>query len=227
MDSGAILRAMARAVKRKRPYNVSLRQEQAQITRQRLLDATRRLMATGAYSTVTMEEIAKNAGVAYQTVYAIFGTKLQLAKDMIQAGFHFEGLPELVARANAAADPEAALRIGAQISPLIHETCADVVRFMRESGDAELLTRYHQNEELRLTQEAHIPALLRASGSLRPALSDPVAPSVVWAMTGTDFYALLVFQRGWTPSQYEEWLGSALISLLLEPAERAKASIPS
>jgi hypothetical protein len=49
---------------------------------------------------------------------------------------------------------------------------------------------------------------------------------VLWAMTGTDFYALLVFQRGWTPSRYEEWLGSALISLLLEPAARAKGSIP-
>lgn len=218
---------MARAVKRKRPYNASLRQEQAQTTRQRILDAARRLMATGTYSSVTMEEIAKSAGVAYQTVYAVFGTKLQLAKDMIQAGFHFEGLPELVAGANASPDPATALRIGAQISRLIHETCADLVRFMRESGDADLLARYHQNEELRLTQEAHLPALLRASGSLRPALSDTEVLSVLWAMTGTDFYALLVFQRGWTPSRYEEWLGSALISLLLEPAERAKGSIPS
>src|SRR5438552_665417 len=99
---------MARAVKRKRPYNVSLRQEQANMTRRRILDAARRLMARGTYSSVTMEEIANEAGVAYQTVYAVFGTKLQLAKDMIQAGFHFEGLPELAARANATSDPEAA-----------------------------------------------------------------------------------------------------------------------
>src|ERR1700730_11992388 len=137
---------MAPAVKRKRTYNVSLRQEQAQMTRQRILHAARRLLVKGTYSSVTMEDIAQEAGVAYQTVYAVFGTKLQLAKEVIQAGFHFDGLDELVAQANAASDPEVGIQIGAAISRQIHETCADVVRFMRESGDAELLARYRQND---------------------------------------------------------------------------------
>ena len=66
---------MTKAVKRKRNYNASFRQEQAQMTRQRILDAARRLLTRGTYTTVTMEDIAKEAGVAYQTVYAVFGTK--------------------------------------------------------------------------------------------------------------------------------------------------------
>jgi len=213
---------VAKAVKRTRNYNVSFRQEQAQMTRQRILDAARRLLIKGTYSSVTMEDIAQEAGVAYQTVYAVFGTKLQVAKDVIQAGFHFEAVDELVARANATPDPEVAMRIGAQISRRIHETCADLVRFMRESGDAELLARYHQNEEMRLSQQAHIPALLQRSGRLQPGLSQSDALAVLWAMTGTDFYSLLVFQRGWTPSRYEDWLGAALIRLLLVPAKRVK-----
>jgi AcrR family transcriptional regulator len=213
---------VAKAVKRTRNYNVSFRQEQAQMTRQRILDAARRLLIKGTYSSVTMEDIAQEAGVAYQTVYAVFGTKLQVAKDVIQAGFHFEAVDELVARVNATPDPEVAMRIGAEISRRIHETCADLVRFMRESGDAELLARYHQNEEMRLSQQAHIPALLQRSGRLQPALSQSDALAVLWAMTGTDFYSLLVFQRGWTPSRYEDWLGTALISLLLVPAKRVK-----
>jgi hypothetical protein len=46
-------------------------------------------------------------------------------------------------------------------------------------------------------------------------------------MTGTDFYSLLVFQRGWPPDRYEDWLGTALISLLLLPAKRVKpATVP-
>jgi hypothetical protein len=28
----------------------------------------------------------------------------------------------------------------------------------------------------------------------------------------------LVFERGWTPSRYEEWLGDATINMLLQPA---------
>jgi AcrR family transcriptional regulator len=219
--------AMAKVVKRKRNYNASLRQEQAQMTRQRILDAARRLLIKGTYSSVTMEDIAQEAGVSYQTVYAVFGTKLQLAKDVIQEGFHFNGLEELAARANATPDPEAAFRIGAEISRRIHETCADLVRFMRESGDAELLARYHQNEELRLSQQAHIPALLQDSSRLKPGLSQDEVLAVLWAMTGTDFYSLLVFQRGWTPSQYEDWLGMALISLLVAPGERVKPATAS
>jgi AcrR family transcriptional regulator len=215
---------MAPAVKRKRTYNVSLRQEQAQMTRQRILEAARRLLTKGTYSSVTMEEIAKEAGVAYQTVYAVFGSKLQLAKDVVEAGFHFEGLDELTARANAAPDPEVAMRLGAEISRRIHETCADLVRFMRESGDAELLARYHQNNALRLSQVAHVPALLQRSGRLRPELSESEALAVLWALTGPDLYAMLVFQQGWTPSRYQDWLATALISLLLVPSERLETS---
>ena len=112
------------------------------------------------------------------------------------------------------------MRLSAEISRRIHETCADLVRFMRESGDPELLERYHQSEDMRLSGEAHIPALLQASGRLQPGLSQSEVAAVLWTMTGTEVYSMLVFQRGWTPSHYEDWLGTALISLLLVPAER-------
>jgi hypothetical protein len=111
------------------------------------------------------------------------------------------------------------MRIGAELSRRVHEICADLVRFMRESGDPELLERYHQSENLRLSQQAHVPELLKNSGRLRPGLSDAEVAAVLWAMTGTDLYTLLVFERGWTPSHYEDWLGTALISLLLVPAD--------
>jgi hypothetical protein len=43
--------------------------------------------------------------------------------------------------------------------------------------------------------------------------------SVIWALTGSDTYSRLVFERGWTLSRYEEWLGATLISLLLRPLQ--------
>jgi len=217
---------MVRAVKAKRNYNASLRQEQALMTRQRILDAARRLLTRGTYSSVTMEEIAQEAGVSYQTLYAIFGNKLQLAKDVIEAGFQFEDVSELAARANAAPDPEVGMRLGAEISRRIHETCADLVRFMRESGDPELLERYHQSENMRLSLQAHIPALLQASGRVQPGMSQSEMAAVLWTMTGTEVYSMLVFQRGWTPSRYEDWLGTALISLLLVPADTVNPPSP-
>jgi AcrR family transcriptional regulator len=210
---------MATVVKRKRTYNASLRQEQAQMTRSRILDAARRLLTAGTYSSVTMEDIAKEAGVSYQTVYAVFGTKLRLAQEIIRVGFHFEGVEELVAQLRQSSDPEVGLRGAAQISRRIQETCADLLRFMRESGDPALLARYHENQELRLTQLGSLSAALDQSGRLRAGMSPAEVLAVIWAMTGSDLFSMLVFERGWTPSRYEEWLGNALISLLLKPRE--------
>jgi AcrR family transcriptional regulator len=206
---------MGRDVKEKRPYNAALRQEQARNTRERILDAARRLLVRGTYGSVTMEEIARDAGVAHQTVYAIFRTKLGLAHAMVEAGFHFEDVDGAGEPLGSPGDPEAEIRRGARFSRRIHETCADLVRFMRESGDPDLLNRYRENEQRRLREESFLPAFLSQSGRLRPELSAESALDIIWSMTGSDFYTLLVFERGWTPGQYEEWLAQSLIELIL------------
>src|SRR4029077_5672354 len=102
----------------------------------------RRLLARGTYSSVTIDEIAEEAGVSYQTVYSVFGTKLRLAHAIIEVGFHVEGVEERGAEFARSPDPEVCLRGGAEISRSIQERCADLFRFMHESGDPELLKRY-------------------------------------------------------------------------------------
>jgi AcrR family transcriptional regulator len=210
---------MAKVVKSesKRTYNTALRQELAQVTRQRIIDAARRLLVNGTYSSVTMDDIASEAGVAYQTVYSVFGTKLRLAQTIIASGFHVEGVDELIALVRESPDPEDALRTGARIARRLNEACADLVRFMRESGDPDLLKRNHEMEASRLSEVGFVPKRLENSGRLRPSLSAAEVLDVIWALSGADWYIQLVFQRGWTPSRYEQWLGDALINLLLQP----------
>ncbi len=131
-----------------RTYNGALRKEQAQMTRGRILDAARRLLLSGTYSSVTMEDIAREAGVAYQTVYGIFGTKLRLAQGLIEIGFpHVADALKLFDQLGPSDDPELGLRTGARVNRLIYELCADLLRFMRESGDPGLLARYREREE--------------------------------------------------------------------------------
>lgn len=209
---------MARGVKRKRPYNATLRREQAELTRRRILDAARQRLTDGTYSSVTIEEIAGEAGVSVQTVYASFGTKLGLAQEIVRIGFHSVDVEELALPLRRSQDPEVWLRSTAMISRHIQENCADLLRFMRESGDPELLARYRHHQELRLSQEGFLPAALEASGRLRDSVSQSEALSVIWSITGPDVYSMLVFDRGWTPARYEEWLGSALVTLLLTEA---------
>jgi hypothetical protein len=116
-------------------------------------------------------------------------------------------------------DPELGLRTSARVSRLIYELCADLLRFMRESGDPALLKHYRDREEQRLTGmvEHGVPELLGRSGRMRAGISPSEAVAVIWALCGPDQYTQLVFERGWTPSRYEQWLGDALVNTLLQP----------
>ncbi len=212
---------MVKDVKARRTYNGALRREQAGMTRGRILDAARRLLASGTYSSVTMEDIAREAGVSYQTVYGIFGTKQRLAQGLIEIGFpHVADALKLFDQLGPSEDPVLGLRTSARVARLIYELCADLLRFMRESGDPGLLERYREREEQRLAGmiQYGVPDRLDRSGRLRAGISPSEAVAVIWTLSGPDQYTDLVFQRGWTPARYEEWLGDALINTLLEPA---------
>ena len=190
------------------------------MTRGRILDAARRLLTSGTYSSVTMQDIAREAGVAYQTVYGIFGTKLRLAQALIEVGFpHVADALKLFEPLRETADPELWFRTGARVNRLIYELCADLLRFMRESGDPGLLTRYRAREEQRLvgmTQAGLVP-MLENSGRLRPGISATDAVAVIWSWSGPNHYTDLVFERGWTAAHYEQWLGDSMINTLLQP----------
>ena len=220
---------MVSAVKTRRTYNGTLRKEQAQMTRDRILEAARRLLVSGTYSSVTMEDIAREAGVAYQTVYGIFGSKLRLAQRLIEIGFpHVSDALQLFEAVPDSAEPEVWFRTGARVNRLIYELCADLLRFMRESGDPGLLKRFREREEQRLKgmTEFGVPARLERSGRLRAGISPAEAVEMMWALSGPDQYTQLVFERGWTPSRYEQWLGNAMINSLLEPPRpRSRAAV--
>src|SRR5260370_32974397 len=62
-------------VKSVRRYDSTLRRQQADQTRVRILDAAERMFAKRGYGATTMEAIASEAGVATDTVYASFRSK--------------------------------------------------------------------------------------------------------------------------------------------------------
>ena len=188
------------------------------MTRLRILDAASRLFVDRGYGNVRMDDIAKAAGVAYQTVYSVFGTKLAVAEGVIWSSFETEGIFQLMARGRESGDLEVGIRTGAQIARRLNERFAEIVRFMRESGDPALLAEYHKIESLRFDQiRSQVTVVLEGSGRLSGLVSPAEALGVIWAMCGTDLYNQLVVVRGWTPTRYEEWLGEALVNMLLQP----------
>jgi TetR/AcrR family transcriptional regulator, regulator of autoinduction and epiphytic fitness len=169
-----------------------------------------------------MDGIAREAGVAYQTVYAVFGNKLSVAQGIIWSSFDVEGIHDLIAQAKTFSDPEVALRTVARAARLISERLGDLLRFLRESGDPELLAEYEKVEQRRFEQEQSLLEILAGSGRLNEALPPAEALAIVWAMSGTQLHQQLVARRHWTGSRYEEWLGDALIALLLDPRSRSQ-----
>lgn len=203
-------------------YTTGLRREQAEQTRQRVVAAARRALVRGVYSKVTIDEIAREAGVAYQTVYAAFGTKLALADAVIAADWpHIAAALEAFDATAATTDAGRWLANLASMSRQIYEPCADLMRFLRESGDPKLLTRYHEVERGRYARLEPLRTLLDKEPPRKRSLSTSEAVDTVWALTGPEHYIELVFERGWTADRYESWLAETLQALVVRPRVKA------
>ena len=77
---------MARAT---RTYDSPLRDEQARLTRRRIVDAAHRMLLEGGYGAMTIAGLAREAGVSVQTVYNAVGGKADIVKavyDVALAG---------------------------------------------------------------------------------------------------------------------------------------------
>jgi AcrR family transcriptional regulator len=64
-------------------YRSERRQRQAEATRKDILGAARRRFAEHGYSATSMADIARDAGVAVQTIYASCGSKRELVLALV------------------------------------------------------------------------------------------------------------------------------------------------
>ena len=56
---------------------------------------------------------------------------------------------------------------------------------------------------------------LRETGELRDDLADDEVGDIIWATAGAEHYAQLVLGRGWTPTQFGDYLRELWGSLFL------------
>jgi len=208
---------MGTPVKPKRAYNTALRREQALVTHRRILDAARRLFIARGYAYVTMRDVAAEAGVAVQTVHAVFGTKLGLAQGIVELAFE-DVDPEvltLIRQADLAQDLMTTLRIVATSARRVQEHFADILLFMQQTGDPQLLDIADRFDAVRVESLAPVISALARAGVLRAGLTPKEAADLIWALTSPEWYGLLVRRREWDVNRWEENLGDTLVRLLL------------
>ena len=213
---------MARKV-RKRAYDSSSRRSAAEATRRSILDAARRLFLENGYVAATMPAIAEAAGIAMDTVYATVGKKPALFRLLIEMAISGEDGPvpaeerDYVRAIKAEPDAGRKLQIYAAAIRSIQARLAPLFRVLQGAAalDAELNELWQSISERRARNMHLLAENLAATGRLRAGLSVDKAADVIWSMNSSEFYLLLVEQRGWSPEEFEGWLGETRIRLLL------------
>jgi AcrR family transcriptional regulator len=209
----------------KRPYTSTLRAEQAQLTRDHILDAAEELFLADGYGTTTITRIARQAGVAADTVYATFGSKRGILQALMDARITGDtepvpllDRPEFTA-APAGADRSQRIRLVADGAAAIHERARRIDDLMLSAAGSDpqiaaLRTDIQQRQ--RLEGMRHALSVIKGPDPLRAPLDDDQAADILWALTSPDIHRMLTGQRHWTPGQYRRWLADAIQQLLFD-----------
>jgi AcrR family transcriptional regulator len=193
----------------------TLRDARAQVTRGRIADAARRLFLRDGYAATTLAAIAAEAGVAVQTVYAVYGSKAGILRTLRESVMNQPQAEALFAE--AIVEPSALRRLALFARSIRRrwESSVDVVAIHRDAGtaDPEIRAGVAATLERRRGGIRELAATLEAD--LRPGLDVARAAAILDALTLPEVYAELIDAAGWTPDAYETWLAAALVRELL------------
>jgi AcrR family transcriptional regulator len=210
-------------VKSRRTYSSRLREDQARHTRVRILEAAQRRFTVNGYAATTVESIAREAGVAVDTVYATFGTKRELLAQL--AYFRAAGDDAPVAVIDRAG-PQAARRETDQRRQIamfargvvtIIERVRPVDDILRSAGtiDAAVATLRAHIQEERFSSIRAFAGWLTSNGPLRGGISSGDAATIIWTLTSPEVHQLMRDARGWSRPRYVRWLTDSLTEILL------------
>jgi AcrR family transcriptional regulator len=207
----------------RRRYTSSLRTEQAAATRRAVLAAARELFTEQGDAATSIAAIAGRAGVAVDTVYAAAGRKPELMRELVETALSGtdEAVPaeqrDYVVRIRAAATAREKLAIYASAVAAIGIRMGPVHRALAEAAltDPDCAALRAEINARRAANMRLFAAELRATGELRPDLTDDEVADIVWSMNAAEYRALLVGERGWTDERFGAWLADAWMRLLL------------
>ena len=204
----------------KRPYSSARREAQARETRRSILDAAAELFVASGYAATTIQAVADQAGVAVQTVYAVFGTKRELLRQLIEStitGDEPEPVTERVTARSLAAEPDPRRRaeLDAALARLIAQRVAPIVRVAEEAAasDPELAAMMEAVRAARRDEMITSAAIL--AGPDRPRLEQEEAAATLYVLYSPHVADMLLRDYGWPPERYEAWLARMILEAVI------------
>ena len=208
----------------KRAYDSTRRQAQADETRRHILEAARKLFLERGYAGATAEAIAAEAGVALQTVYAIFKNKRKILLNLMNVSSPTgeEDLVPITERSGPRAvarepDQRRQLQMFAEIVAYNLDQVAVISKILVEAArtEVEIDKILQKLNKRRLEHMTLAVRQIAAHGPFRENVDESSATDTIWTLTSPDVFLLLTRERGWSKEQYAHWLGNILIRTLL------------
>ncbi|MEU3255403.1 TetR family transcriptional regulator [Streptomyces sp. NPDC006997] len=202
----------------RRRYDSPLRDEQARRTRQAIVTAAARLFVARGYAATSLADIATDAEVARPTVFAAFGSKAALLREVVDRALAGDDEPVPVAERPwfrpvwQGQTPQAVLRAYAEVCRLIGKRAAEIFEMVRRAADEgpELSDLWETMQHNRRAGAAMVVDHLR---TLTPAPHLPDherAVDVVWLFNDPAHYRSLVRTRGWSERAYTAWIADQM-----------------
>jgi TetR/AcrR family transcriptional regulator, regulator of autoinduction and epiphytic fitness len=201
------------------------RQRKAEQTRRRILAAAAGLFTRQGYAATTIQQIAEQADVAWQTVYSVFGTKAAILSAVFDVAVAGDDEPVPVAERpfvqaiGDAADPREKAGIFARH---LRESAARTASLLSvidaaAGTDPEIAALWRTLQDQRLRGMTLAASGFQEQGVLRPGLTVSRAADILSLYVGPWAYRVLVTEGGWSLDEYEAWLADTLYTQLLAP----------
>ena len=208
-------------VKRSRKYSSAVRDEQAARTRARVLDAAAALFLDRGYARTTVQDLADGAGVARDTVHAIFGGKARVLTALIDQRLVPDDSVANITETPAAqairdeTDQRKQIALFAQWITGISTQLRPVFEILRTASavEPEMADVLTEMDRFRMQNMQVYAKWFAARGPLR--VSTRRAGEIVWALASPDVARMLCDELGWTQAQHARWLADMLTRTLL------------
>ena len=198
-------------------YRSALRRQQAEETRRAILDAAGRLFVERGYAGTSVEAIAREAGVAVQTIYASVGGKQAVLRAINDRIDEAAGLAPAVEEMAAAREPQKLLRLAIRLTRQFAERKGDFFAALVAAAVSEPELGSIVKEGRRRHREGvqWVVGMLAEMGALRADVPVERAGQVMTLLTWPDNWAMLVREYGLSYDAAEEWLTSVIGDALL------------
>lgn len=206
-----------------RRYTSEIRDEQARRTRRAIVTAAHDLFLAQGYAATTIDAIAQAAHVSRRTVFNSVGGKATLLKLAYEWAIVGDDEPvpladrPAVKAIQAEPDPRKALALWAQTVAGIAARVAPISEVLTAAADtdpdaAQLVADAGRD---RMSGATAFVRYLASLDGLAPGITQQHAADLCWALMDGHLYRRLITQRGWTTTDFTQWLSSIVAASLL------------